>query len=37
MLSNVKDFLGRRDVAFAVGLGAIILAWSFMMDGLDVE
>jgi hypothetical protein len=37
MLDKAKDFLGRRDVAFAVGLGAILLAWSFMMDGLDIE
>lgn len=36
-MEKVMNILGNRQVAFAVGLTALIVGWKFMMEGLDVE
>lgn len=36
-MEMMQRILGNRDVAFAVGLAALIVGWKFMMEGLDVE
>lgn len=36
-MEMMEKVLGNRDVAFLIGLAALIVGWKFMMEGLDVE